>query len=778
MITVTKGQWFPLTIGNISYGGAAFDLQGATEVSASLVSTLGVRSPLSFEITAYNELSAVSDGSLSAGKYAIEVSCKGADGKSYRMKSPGAIIEVSASTTPSVGSTSVRVTGDEWELTADVEMHEGQARTYMSLLEEARKKAVKATEEATEAASAVNAAKTACEEQTVKAEKTNDDITAAETARVTAENGRVKAENERAQSEQSRESAEAERASAEKARADAETERAAAETQRIDAETQRETAFSSAKEACEAATSNATAAADKANTATTNANGATEAATEAETERQDAEDARKEAETARVEAESSRASAEQARGATESERLKAEVERQGNERARKDAEQTRAEAEERREAFFNTTAQPAIEEAGKVNAELDGTKISVTNRKGETKSLELVDIDEHVTVTIKSDVEGLSVSSISVTVYRNHGEVPESYTTDADGKVTFSVTRGTYYEVHFPEKTGAQLISPMGYTATLPVRNIEATYLSDGDGAFEAVTIETKKVNADNSKEAFPNVNITVQIGSGEAQTLTTDAEGKATFNVPVGKSYKIVFSEQSGYFLFFERSYTRELVADSITREIDFFYSAYKTGVYIVTQDGKEYTLESFKAKAVDVSEAKMVAVYERNLMLNGGVIYASIDELSKPSFPQLQWCNQNVLFNDIPSDGSKTDSQCYYDGNGATKAIVKEATERGLLVPAATYVQGKTVAIGGKTMTGYLPSVGQMVILQNNATAVDEILKYVTGGTAKSKSGYSGFYKWAAAQSGSTNAWIFTSGTSSYIKTGNSCVACFYAY
>ena len=97
MITVTKGQWYPLTIGNISYGGAAFDLQGATEVSASLVSTLGMKSPLNFEITAFNEISAVCDGSLSAGKYGIEVSCKGADGKSYRMKSPGAIIEVSSS---------------------------------------------------------------------------------------------------------------------------------------------------------------------------------------------------------------------------------------------------------------------------------------------------------------------------------------------------------------------------------------------------------------------------------------------------------------------------------------------------------------------------------------------------------------------------------------------------------------------------------------------------------------------------------------------------------
>ena len=283
MITVTKGQWFPLTIGNISYAGAAFDLQGATEVSASLVSTLGVKSPLSFEVTAYNELSAVNDGSLPAGKYAIELSCKGADGKSYRMKSPGAIIEVSSSTTSSTGSTSVRVAGDEWELTADVEMHEGQARTYMSLLEEVRQGAVKATEEATEAASAVNAAKAACEEQTTKAEKTNSDITAAETARVEAENGRVKAEseretaeNKRTQSEQSRESAETERASAEKARTAAETERAASETGRANAETQRESDFSIAKAACETAASNATIAADKANTAAEEANASLE----------------------------------------------------------------------------------------------------------------------------------------------------------------------------------------------------------------------------------------------------------------------------------------------------------------------------------------------------------------------------------------------------------------------------------------------------------------------------------------------------------------------
>jgi len=283
MITVTKGQWFPLTIGNISYGGAAFNLQGATEVSASLVSTLGVKSPLSFEVTAYNELSAVNDGSLPAGRYGIEVSCKGSDGKSYRMKSPGAIIEVSPSTTSSMGSTSVRVSGDEWELTADVEIHEGQARTYMSLLEEARKAAMKAANDAeavidnvqssvTQAQEASDAAKSASEAASKAVADTNKALENVTEMEATVN----EAESKRAQSEQSRESAETERANAEKARVAAETARAAAEDARKDAEAQRETAFTTAKGACETAASNATIAADKANTAAEQANASLE----------------------------------------------------------------------------------------------------------------------------------------------------------------------------------------------------------------------------------------------------------------------------------------------------------------------------------------------------------------------------------------------------------------------------------------------------------------------------------------------------------------------
>ena len=295
MITVTKGQWFPITISNIQYGGAAFDLQGATEVSASLVSTLGVKSPLNFEISAFNEISAVCDGSLSAGKYGIEVSCKGADGKADRMKSPGAIIEVSSSTTSSTGSTSVSVAGDEWELTAAVEMHEGQARTYMSLLEEARKAAIKAADDAEavidnvqssvtqaqEAAKAAQQASTNAEDAVTNVHNAGRDannalqsITTMEGTVNTAEQGRKDAESERVTAEQGRKDAESERVTAEQARVTAETDRVKAEQGRVTSEQGR---------------------------------------VEAETERVKTETAREQAEQARKTAESERETAENSR---------------------------------------------------------------------------------------------------------------------------------------------------------------------------------------------------------------------------------------------------------------------------------------------------------------------------------------------------------------------------------------------------------------------------------------------------------------------------------
>lgn len=162
MISVTKGQWFPLTLENIMYQGAAFDVKSATELSVKLVSGLGQRKALSYEVSGYNELTCVQDGTVAAGKYYVELSCKDTDEQSYRMRSPAPIIEISETTKISDSTENkIKIVGDKWELTADVEMREASARTYMSLLEEERQATAQATASANAAAESATTAATA-----------------------------------------------------------------------------------------------------------------------------------------------------------------------------------------------------------------------------------------------------------------------------------------------------------------------------------------------------------------------------------------------------------------------------------------------------------------------------------------------------------------------------------------------------------------------------------------------------------------------------------------
>lgn len=181
MITVTKGQWFPITISNIQYGGAAFDISSASDVTVALISTLGRKTELTYEVTAHNELTCISDGSVYAGKYYIELACTGSDGKSYRLRSNEPVLAVTESTQTSDSELAKMViSGDNWELTADVEMHEAAAKTYMSLLEETRQSAVQATASANDAATSATTAATVANSAAnlAKASAANADVSA------------------------------------------------------------------------------------------------------------------------------------------------------------------------------------------------------------------------------------------------------------------------------------------------------------------------------------------------------------------------------------------------------------------------------------------------------------------------------------------------------------------------------------------------------------------------------------------------------------------------
>lgn len=131
--------------------------------------------------------------------------------------------------------------------------------------------------------------------QIASMEQLEDEVSAAESARVSAEQGRVAAEQARATAEQARATAETSRASAEDDREEAETARVTAEQTRASAETNRANAEDDREEA--------------------------------EAARVNAEDDRVEAETDRATAEQGRVTAEQGRVSAEQQRVAAENER-------------------------------------------------------------------------------------------------------------------------------------------------------------------------------------------------------------------------------------------------------------------------------------------------------------------------------------------------------------------------------------------------------------------------------------------------------------------
>ena len=514
----------------------------------------------------------------------------------------------------------------------------------------------------------------------------------------------------------------------------------------------------------------------------------------AETQRTTSEINRIENENNRVIAENKRSIAEQNRQQKELIRETQESIRQDNELIRKNQENSRIQAENIREENENNRviaeeqrekviadAKNTVKEAANVNAELDGTKVNITNRKGETKSLELVDIDEHVTVTMKTKISDVTLSGKVLNVFRNHGETPEQYTTNDQGVVTFSVTRGTYYEIHFPDVGIAQPIDPIGYTATLPIRNIEVEYIPAAEGPQEHVIIELCKALLDGTKEVFPNINFSVQINNGDIQNYTVDTQGQYQFDVPVNKKCTVTFTQQEGFYN--TTTLVKEFTASSSNRVIRFIYYTYKNGIFIVTEDGQEYTLNQFKEQNLDKTTAKMIAVYERNLLKNNGVIYASIKDLSTADYAdgdaRRDWCNQEVLFKDIPEQGNDINAMYYYDGNGATTAILQEAKERTLVCNAATYARTKQITIDGNTMYGYLPSIGQIYTFQYNSTAIDEILKYIVGDSTMTVSNnFIHTLKWTSGQNRASAAWNYDARLGIYNKTNNFFVACFYAY
>ncbi|WP_455517351.1 hypothetical protein [Leyella stercorea] len=600
--------------------------------------------------------------------------------------------------------------------------------------------------------------------------ETETTVKASEDVRVKNESLRQSTEEQRTEAEVARQTAEEQRAESESERVANEDTRKANEEARVAAEEQRATTFTELSEAVSTAVGKADEAVKTANAAIDKTNAA--------------EEERAEAERQRVEAETTRSREEGIRQESETERIRQETARETAEAARQNAEAEREKADTEREkrvseAISNTSsaiktatnaaavatetakkAMVATTEAERVNAELRGNVLVVTDRNGgiSTLDFEQWDLKERVNITITTSVAVVSVKGVAVNVFLNDASIFTKYTTDADGKVSFTIPRGTMYRISFQELKGCDPLPSLTYTAALRVRDINVEYKPISDE--KASVIVTVDKAEDGKVSPFPGVALTCAISGGDSggDTITTetDSDGKVTFRVPYNKKYKITAAQKDGYYAF-RGVYEKDNVADMAEYNIYFHFYPTTSGVFILDATGAQYTADEWQAAGKTTEEAVLIKLVTQNLA-NGNNCFGFSPAALQAGYPNKQWCIQNTPFNNIPLNGNNVNDALYYNGLKSSKLTREEAEERGLTVPLFTYAYEQTVNLADAQLHGFILAIGQMIEANVNKTLVDEVVKMLHGINAKLFSVLFSQNKWTSSQCSAPNAWNFS--------------------
>lgn len=414
-------------------------------------------------------------------------------------------------------------------------------------------------------------------------------------------------------------------------------------------------------------------------------------------------------------------------------------------------------------------AETATAGAETCNIELAGSTISVTNRHGETKSVDVINTDEEVTVTIASSVDSIKVAGIKINVFLNNGKTPQTYTTDTEGKVTFTVARGNYYQVTFPEYGNAQPIAPQGYTAVLGSRNINVEYLPYDEDSMEKVIITATKY-VENVGTAWEGIPVIVTVDK-KATTYQTDEKGQVTVFVPYKKEYTVVINNQDGYNVSFNKN-SRTYTANVPQRLIDYRFYQFKAGIFVVDANKNEYYIEDWVAAGRNADDAVAIKVADASLSINHGTFCIRTSDIKNVSkLISTSWCTQNLQFNSIALNGNNVKDANYYNGESSSYLIRQEAQERSLSVPAFDYAYGQIFNLGGEDLHGFVMSVGQEYVHVANIGIIKQVLETLYGETVATD--YYNFvikkYRWTSTQNNAAGAWYYSSSANSYLKSSS---------
>ena len=368
-------------------------------------------------------------------------------------------------------------------------------------------------------------------------------------------------------------------------------------------------------------------------------------------------------------------------------------------------------------------AEAATTGAETCNVTMQGSTISVTNRHGETKSVDVINTDEEVTVTIASSVDSIKVAGIKINVFLNNGKTPQTYTTNAEGKAKFTIDRGNYYQVVFPEYGNAQPIAPQGYTAVLDSRNINVEYMPYNEDTSEKVVVNVQKCGNDNECAAWEGMPVTITY-DGKDSVVNTDSNGQVVAFVPFGKEYTVKVEDKDGYNVSYNRN-VRTFKAELPKRIVVYKLYKFRAGVFILDTNRNEYYLDEWIAAGRNADDAVAIKIADANLAINNSsfcIKTADMKNIAK--IHSLSWCIQNVLFNSISSDGYNVNDENFYRGNTLSYLVRQEAHERSLLVPAFDYAYSTTLTLGGEELHGFFMSAGQELEHVGNIESIKEIL------------------------------------------------------
>ena len=554
-------------------------------------------------------------------------------------------------------------------------------------------------------------------------------------------------EGKRAEAERQREEAEAARKREEGIRQETETERIRKETAREAAEATRQTA-----EAERVKAENSRAKAENTRT-------------ETETARKHEESVRQENEIARVRQENERTEAENARRAAETSRVEAEDSRNNSfsstkkncdaaaQEARLAAQKATTAAQEAHSAAQEVTT--AIIGAERVNAKIEKGVLTVTDRNGSEKSVDVGDVAEEVTVHVTSSVASINPAGIKINVFINNGKTPQTYITDNDGTTTFSIAKGNYYQITFTEYGNAQPIAPVGFTAVLATRNIDVEYKPYDEESMENVVVTVTKYT-DGTGAAYEGVPVVVTVDRKNT-TYNADAKGQVSLYVPYGKEFTVNVENQDGYSVSLNRN-TRTYTASVPQRLIDYKMYQFRAGIFIVDGNLNEYYLEEWQEAGKTAEEAVSIKVADANLTLNRGTFMIRISDMLAPTaLPKKSWCTQDLQFDSIALNGNNTKDANYYNGESSSFLVRQEAVERSLSVPAFDYAYEQIFSIAGHELHGFLMSVGQDYVHIANIGIIKQVLTALHG--EEKATAYYNFVmnqrRWTSTQGNAAAAW-----------------------